>query len=59
MSIDAVDPQQFQAIEHKQRLLNEQLRQCMAQQCGLREEEARLRSQITKLDNDLHGMMKP
>lgn len=56
MTVDT-DPQELQRIEHKQKLLNERLSQCLAKQNDLQQEEGKLRTELTHLENDKYRIL--
>ena len=50
MSLDS-DPQPLMVIEHRERLLREQLKQVMAKSYDLLQDEGRIRNELQLLEN--------
>lgn len=54
----SIDPQPLQILEHKQRLLEERLRQVMAKQFDLLQQEGEIRTQLTHNENERYRILK-
>lgn len=53
-----IDPQALQILDHKDRLLQERLKQVMAKQYDLLQEESEIRSKLQLNENHRFNLMK-
>ena len=52
-----VDPQQFQILEHRERMLAERLKAVQAKQYALLQEEGQIRSEMQRTENEKYALL--